>query len=65
MLLALEFEDHERARYGFSVFRVLGKFDLEPVNLRDREEFGYPELIMNLRKHEEVLGQHVAQRQSR
>ncbi len=58
MLFAFKLEHHERAGHRLPVFGVLGKFDLEPVDLRHGEKLGYPELIVHLREHEEVLGQH-------
>ncbi len=58
MVLALQLEDHERPGC-ISLFGVLGKFDVEAVELGHREQFRYPELIMNLRKHKKILGQHV------
>ena len=54
MLLALELENHERP----GRISVLGKFDVEAVQLRYREQLRYSKLVVHLSKYEQILGPH-------
>ena len=57
MLLALELENHERPGH-IPVLGILGKFDIEAVQLRYREQLRYSKLFVHLSKYEQILGPH-------